>query len=313
MDGAPRQYRTAESRRDQGGRTPGLVVVGGQPDDRALLPLVAPGGRGRHQGPRLAGVLRHPVPARPAPGRVARAPSRPRWAPGLSEPAEEPRGGGPVHGLDGPRRGERALLGAGRPIPGRSSRAAAARALRGRGRRRRAGRGQRVGGGPRGCAPGSAERPVDRRPEPPEPGSHRFRGPATTAARHVRGGRLEGHRAALGVAPDRPVPAAGRAPAARAPGVDAERGIPRPPPRPGGGGAQGARGDRRRRARCRDRAAPRRDPGRGDPRPRRRRRRARPARDTGHPRRGRETARPALRDHRGHHQGVGAAAGGRSA
>src|SRR5579872_651187 len=78
LDDPQRQSPAAEPRRAQGRRAPGVELVGGDADDRALSRCHAAAGPGRGEAARGAGVSRAAIPARAPEPRQAGAVPRPR-------------------------------------------------------------------------------------------------------------------------------------------------------------------------------------------------------------------------------------------
>ena len=89
VDDPPRQPPSAEARRAEGRRPPGIVGIGRDADDGAVLRRPSPGRSRRGQAARESGVSRHSVPARPADRRKTSRRSAPRVA--LSRIRRAPR------------------------------------------------------------------------------------------------------------------------------------------------------------------------------------------------------------------------------
>ncbi len=81
LDDSQRQSSEAEPRRAQGRRTSGVECLRRDSDDGTLFRCAAPAGPGRGQAACLAGLSRHPVPARASDARQAGEVSRVRWRP----------------------------------------------------------------------------------------------------------------------------------------------------------------------------------------------------------------------------------------
>ena len=177
-------------RRGQGRRPPGVLGQPGHDHDRALVRPPGPGGPGRGQAARLAGLPRDPVPARPA------GPQVPDHAPAARRPAVVPepdQGPGPgrlLHRLGRAGRGRAAVRRRGPPVRRRALRAAPAHPLDRADRGRRAGRGQRLGGGRRPGHPRARRRHLDRRLQPAVAGPGGAGGADRRVAPVLRGVRL---------------------------------------------------------------------------------------------------------------------------
>ena len=176
VDGPPGQRRAPERRRPQGRRPPGLVGLGRQPADRALLRRAAarPTSSRSRPTPRPRSTRSSTCAGGSAPTSCRRSasfgglqayPSR-RKNPGIVDLSTGSMGLGAVAATFGGL--------ASRYLRG-SRRRGDARALRGDGRRRRARRGQRVGGAGRGGRAAARQRAVDRGRQSPEPRPRRRR------------------------------------------------------------------------------------------------------------------------------------------
>ncbi len=152
----------------QGRRPPGLVGLGRDRDDGALLPLAARRRPRVGQAARLAGAARRSTTC--SVGSTARTSAdaaRLRRPAGLPQPHEGSRPDRLLHRLGRPRRRGAAVRGRRRPLRSRALRPRQRPAVRRADRRRRAGRGQRVGGHRRPVVPRPRQRHLDRRLQPP--------------------------------------------------------------------------------------------------------------------------------------------------
>ena len=103
LHGSPRQCAPSERGRFEGRRPPGVVVLDRQPADRALFRRAPSRRSRRREGSRVAGVLRDPVPARPADVRGLRE-LRSSAGSRLTRAVARCRRRRPLDRLDGPRR-----------------------------------------------------------------------------------------------------------------------------------------------------------------------------------------------------------------
>ena len=172
VDDPPRQPRPAERRRPEGRRPPGELGVGGDSDDRALPGRAPPVGPHRGEAAREPGVPRHPVPARAADPREARALPRVRRGAVLSLAHQGHRRRGHLHRLGRARGRDDHIRGPGPGLPRRARAARTGRSARADGGDRRgrgARRGQRLRGAPRRLEARRARSLVGDRLQPPEP------------------------------------------------------------------------------------------------------------------------------------------------
>ncbi|CAA9566130.1 MAG: Pyruvate dehydrogenase E1 component like, partial [uncultured Thermomicrobiales bacterium] len=307
-DRPPRQQRAAEPGQVQGRRPPGVVGLRRDDPDRALLPLPAGGGSGLDQAPRLPGLPRRAVPARPAAGAVPDHAARVRRPPGLPEPDQGPRSGGFFDRLGRAGGGGAGLRGTGGDLRRAALRPRHREPVHRAVGRRRTRRGQRLGNRGRGGDPGPQQRDLDRRPEPPEPGPRDPGGARGPPQGPVRRCRLDRAGSQIRRPPRSGDGGSARGGAAPPDRRDEQRGIPGPDPaerrhrspRPPIRRARPCRqaGDLGRRGR---------DDGRRPAAPARQSRRARPPAAARRAGRGRRGPRRAGGDLRLHRQRVGAA------
>ena len=172
LDDPQRQPPSPEPGRVEGRRPPGVERLAGDLDDRALFRRAAPTGPRRGQAARLAGLPRHPVPARASEPREAGAVSR-VWRRAILPVAHQGRRNRRLLDRLGRARGRDDLVhvdGAGLSAAQRAGpdRRPARPDDRPR-RRRRARRGQHLRGAARGLEARCPQSLVGHRLQPPEP------------------------------------------------------------------------------------------------------------------------------------------------